>query len=74
MDDVRQESAVHAKLLHCAGCGQVIGVYEPLVHIIAGVAHKTSRAADPHVGQSGAGACYHLACRGIGGADLTTAD
>lgn len=60
--------------LVCAACGQVIGVYEPLVHVIAGVAHKTSRAADPHLAQSQSDACYHLACRGVGDADLATAD
>lgn len=50
----------------------MIGVYEPLVHAIAGIAHKTSRAADPHLGQSQADVCYHLACSDIGGADLAT--
>lgn len=73
MDDVREKSVVNESLL-CSGCGQVIGVYEPLVHVIAGVAHKTSRAADPHLAQSQADSCYHLACRGTCGADLATAD
>lgn len=68
MDEVR-EKRVHMTLL-CAGCGEVIGVYEPLVHVIAGVAHKTSRAADPQLARCDSAACYHLACRDLGGADL----
>jgi hypothetical protein len=71
MDSVREQSLVDATLL-CADCGQVIGVYEPLVHVIAGIAHKTSRAADPHLARSQADACYHLACRDLGSADLVT--
>ena len=71
MDEARDQAAVHTTLL-CAGCGEVIGVYEPLVHVIAGVAHKTSRAADPQLAQTQADACYHLACRDLGGADLVT--
>jgi hypothetical protein len=69
MEDVREQPSVRATLL-CAACGQVIGVYEPLVHVIDGVAHKTSRAADPHLAQSQTDAVYHLACRDLGGADL----
>ena len=69
MEDAREEPQVHAALL-CARCGQVIGVYEPLVHVIDGVAHKTSRAAEPQLAQGRADAFYHLACRDLGGADL----
>jgi hypothetical protein len=69
MEDVRDESAVRTIPL-CAACGKVIGVYEPLVHVIDGVAHKTSRAADPQLGQGQTLNFYHLACRDLGGADL----
>jgi hypothetical protein len=69
MQDVRDDPAVRTTLL-CAACRQVIGVYEPLVHVIDGVAHKTSRAADPRLGQGSADAFFHLACRDLGGADL----
>jgi hypothetical protein len=33
---------------HCDDCGDVIGVYEPLVAIVDGHARELSRAADPH--------------------------
>lgn len=49
--------------LRCASCGGVIGVYEPLVQVVDGIARKTSRAADPHLARAQADACYHLACR-----------
>lgn len=60
--------------LRCASCGQVIGVYEPLVHVVDGVAHKTSRAADPHLAHRQADAFYHGACHVPGGADLVVVD
>jgi hypothetical protein len=55
--------------LRCASCGEVIGVYEPLVHVVAGIAQRTSRAADPQLAGSEAGACYHVSC-----SDLDTTD
>ncbi|MGZ4187618.1 MAG: hypothetical protein ACXVUE_06525 [Solirubrobacteraceae bacterium] len=69
MEDAREES-VRSGTLCCAGCGQVIGVYEPLVHVVDGVAHKTSVAADPQLAHRRADAFYHLACRDSGGSDL----
>jgi hypothetical protein len=51
-----------AGAVRCAECGEPIGVYEPLVHVINGIAHRTSRAADPHIACSEVGLCYHLAC------------
>jgi len=47
--------------LRCAHCGDVIGVYEPMVAMIDGVAHVTSKA------MAGAedrmlGDCYHSGC------------
>ena len=46
----------------CASCGGVIGVYEPLMQVVDGIAHKTSRAADPHLAQALRDACYHAPC------------
>ena len=45
----------------CVTCEDVIGVYEPLVHIDRGLARRTSRAAEPGVTDS-SGQCYHLDC------------
>jgi hypothetical protein len=59
-------------ILWCASCGDVIGVYEPPVHVVGGIAHKTSRAADPHLARSQPGACYHLACSDLGNAEVVT--
>jgi len=72
MEDASQEPEVQSAPL-CAACGQVIGVYEPLVHVIDGVAHKTSRAAEPQLVQNQVDALYHLACRDLGGAELVAA-
>ena len=49
----------------CAACGEVIGVYEPLVHLVGGTAHTTSRAADPDIVR--ARPVYHLACSDLAG-------
>jgi hypothetical protein len=45
----------------CVACRDVIGVYEPLVHLLDGFARTTSRAADPGV-SSAAGEHFHLDC------------
>jgi hypothetical protein len=45
----------------CTACDDVIGVYEPLVQVVGGVALRTSLAADPHACRVG-GDCYHLDC------------
>lgn len=47
--------------LRCARCRDVIGVYEPLVHVIGGRARRTSRAAEPTIVVE-AGLLYHLDC------------
>jgi hypothetical protein len=44
----------------CVVCEDVIGVYEPLVHIGGGAATRTSRAARPEICSNGR--CYHLDC------------
>jgi len=45
----------------CTACDDVIGVYEPLVHVSGGAALRTSLAADPQFCRVG-GDCYHLEC------------
>lgn len=45
----------------CGACDDVIGVYEPLVHLYGGAARRTSRAAEPDV-PCASGQCYHLTC------------
>jgi hypothetical protein len=57
--------------LRCASCGQVIGVYEYLMHVTGDTARQTSRAAEPSL-RSAPGACYHLACHDLGGSDRVT--
>lgn len=47
--------------LRCRLCGDVIGVYEPLVHSLDGAARATSRAAEPGVA-SAPGERYHRDC------------
>jgi hypothetical protein len=48
------------RLLTCDECGDVIGVYEPMVLVAQDGALETSRAACPDVGESGEH--YHRAC------------
>ena len=45
----------------CAACLDVIGVYEPAVAVLDGVARHTSRAAEPWLPLTGE-RCYHLGC------------
>jgi hypothetical protein len=59
---MEREPAVGSEAVRCAGCGEIIGVYEPLVHVVDGVAHRTSRAADPGLVSAPAARLYHLAC------------
>jgi hypothetical protein len=49
------------ELPRCARCGEVIGVYERLVEVVAGRARRTSRAADPLACRTGE-ACFHARC------------
>jgi hypothetical protein len=49
------------QILRCTVCDDVIGIYEPLVHIDDGLPRPTSRAAEPSVTRS-KGQCYHLEC------------
>jgi len=45
----------------CKHCGDVIGVYEPMIVVIEGQTRETSRAAEPGLGDV-LGDCYHGAC------------
>ena len=47
--------------LRCRHCGDVIGVYEPMIVLCNGHARRTSRAAEPDVGEE-LGEYYHHAC------------
>jgi hypothetical protein len=48
-------------LPRCERCGDVIGVYDPLVHVAGETARRTSRAAEPDIADV-AGRIYHDAC------------
>ena len=45
----------------CRHCGEPIGVYEPLIALVEGRAHETSRAAG-HRSDDRDADCYHRAC------------
>jgi len=49
------------EMLKCHRCGDVIGVYEPLVRFVEGRAVETSRLLEPHVGGEGE-RCFHSGC------------
>ncbi len=46
----------------CESCGDVIGVYEPLINVLAGGIRESSRAADPGLSTGASGLLYHAAC------------
>jgi hypothetical protein len=48
-------------MVRCRGCGEVIGVYEPIVVLVDGDARQTSLAASDGHDFEGAD-CYHRAC------------
>jgi hypothetical protein len=50
-----------SKVLRCRRCGEVIGVYEPLIRVTEGHTVETSRAVDPQVSGRDAEP-YHRAC------------
>lgn len=50
-----------SQLLRCDHCGEVIGVYEPLVSLLDGCAYESSRALEPASSDQG-GEYYHRAC------------
>jgi hypothetical protein len=61
-DPERPESPLSTgQRLRCASCRDVIGVYEPLVHVLEDLAWQTSLAAEPAVAMAG-GEHYHADC------------
>jgi hypothetical protein len=46
----------------CERCGDVIGVYEPLMYVHATGVAESSRAADPGLSADASGLLYHAAC------------
>lgn len=50
------------QVLRCGHCGDVIGIYEPLVLVENGRARQTSCAAEPQLLAHEAGTHYHRAC------------
>lgn len=55
----------------CDHCGDVIGVYEPLVHVVGGNAWMTSRAAQPALSAGSPGTIYHVVCHALAAAGAT---
>ncbi|HUE28358.1 MAG TPA: hypothetical protein VMP89_16405 [Solirubrobacteraceae bacterium] len=51
--------------LRCVYCGDVIGVYEVLVHLVGGRPEKSSRAAQPSLSTASPGVLYHFVCYGL---------
>jgi len=49
-----------SEILHCRLCGEVIGVYEPLITLTGGCAVESSRALDPALSDGAEN--YHRAC------------
>ncbi len=46
----------------CSHCGEVIGVYEPAIHVTGELVARTSRARDPELSSDSPGRLYHVAC------------
>jgi hypothetical protein len=57
----------------CVLCRDVIGVYEPLVHLLDDLAWRTSLAAEPGVATAG-GELYHADCYARIGLEQAGAD
>jgi hypothetical protein len=55
------DTASSRQIVHCAHCGKVIGIYEPVVALEHGTIRETSWAADPGLPSVHA-AYYHRAC------------
>ena len=48
--------------MRCARCGEVIGVYEPIIALSGGIARETSRAARLERAPQADERCYHRSC------------
>jgi hypothetical protein len=57
----RAERAVIGEAMKCGRCGDVIGIYEPVVLLSDGRARMTSAAAEPGVREA-PGERFHRAC------------
>ena len=57
----RAPTVVMHEPMRCAHCGDVIGVYEPLVLLTGGEPRTTSAAAEPQIGDE-PGVLFHRAC------------
>jgi hypothetical protein len=57
----RQQQPLFPSLPRCQHCGEIIGVYEPLVLVREGAPHTTSIAAEARLFPT-VHACYHGAC------------
>ncbi len=58
----RPGATPYPEVPRCAGCGDVIGVYEPAVCLTGDEARVTSRAAEPHVVERLGIPVFHRAC------------
>ena len=56
----KQGDRLGMEVPRCEACHDVIGVYEPLMHMGSDCARRSSRAAEPEICSSGV--CYHLDC------------
>ncbi len=48
----------------CVHCGEVIGVYEPMIVVVDGAARETSQAAETDLAQIAGAFYYHRVCYG----------
>jgi hypothetical protein len=46
----------------CASCGEVIGVYEPMIVVVDGLARETSQAAEQEWAEVSEAVHYHRGC------------
>jgi hypothetical protein len=46
----------------CAHCGGLIGLHEPAIRVVGGIASSTSRALEPEQSADPPGVLYHAVC------------
>lgn len=61
MDPTTIDRPMTENSFNCAECGELIGVYEPLVIVGADTTRETSRSADRELAPA-TGCLYHRAC------------
>jgi hypothetical protein len=59
------------EMLRCHHCGDLIGVYEPLVMLHDDRVHETSRAAERLLSSIPGAVCFHRACYELRGEEHT---